>query len=145
MIVVSSTTVDMDVNVEVDPTVTSCVIVSDGGGVASAATVWGGGDTVTVVRRRTVELERTVEVESMFSVVVEATSVSARGKRPSDGRGVVRLMMSVAVLRGILDTFTNAIKDDCEFSTVNSPALAEVLDGVLVGEQLSDGMEEATP
>jgi len=92
---------------------------------------------VTVVKTRTVELERTVEVERMFSVVVEAVSVSStRGAwpTPSDARmlGVVRLMRSEAVLRGRLDTFTNATGDDWELNTVNSPALAEVLDGVLV-------------
>ena len=39
MIVVSSTTVDMDVNVEVMPTVTACETISAGFWVASAATV----------------------------------------------------------------------------------------------------------
>ena len=86
-----------------------------------------------VVRARTVELKKTVEVEGMFSVVVEATpGSSARGSRPLDGRmGLVRLMTSEAILSGILDTFTSAMEDDWESSTVNSPAFAEVLDGLL--------------
>lgn len=66
--VVTSTTVATDVDMD---------IVVVGLVVAKAASVEGGGETVTVVKITTVELEKTVDMERMFEDDCELNSVKA--------------------------------------------------------------------
>jgi len=69
--VVTSTTVATDVDMEAKDIVVVGLVV------AKAASVEGGGETVTVVKITTVELEKTVDMERMFEDDCELNSVKA--------------------------------------------------------------------
>ncbi len=87
-----------------------------------------------LVKTRSVELETTVEVNTMFSVEITSLSWTTVGSPTTSGAltlKVVRLMTSETVLRGRLVTSTGAMEAERELNTVNSPALAEVLDAKL--------------
>lgn len=66
---VTSTTVATDVDMEAKDIVVVGLVV------AKAASVGGGGETMTVVKITTVELEKTVDVERMFEDDCELNSV----------------------------------------------------------------------
>ena len=68
---VTSTTVATDVDMEAKDIVVVGLVV------AKAASVEGGGETVTVVKITTVELEKTVDMERMFEDDCELNSVKA--------------------------------------------------------------------
>jgi hypothetical protein len=136
--VVSSRIVEVDVAVNGISIATFCTSGSAGTklgfAVASAATVGRGGDNVVVVKTRSVELETTVEVEMMFSVEITSLSWTTVGSPTTSGAWtlkVVRLMMSEMVLRGRSVTSARAMEAERELNTVNSPALAEVLNAKL--------------
>jgi hypothetical protein len=136
--VVSSRIVELDVAVNVISIAMSCTSDSTGTelgfAVASAATVGRGGDNVMVIKTRSVELEATVEVEMMFSVEIMSLSWTTVDSPTTSGAWtlkVVRLMTSETVLRGRLVTSARAMEAERELNTVNSPALAEVLDAKL--------------